>query len=317
MRPFLASIACPAIALVTCIVACGDEGGRQCRVGADCASGMCSAEGVCVGGPNGSNPGTSGGPTNPSSDGGTSAEASTPIDAALPGCVPNKDGVITREEVPIQAGLHATYRIAKDEDVSTAGTPIANNRRAWSFTKAFASDTSVLVETMPLTGKWYAPKFSGATYAAKLREGSDLIGIFETSPGSLTLRGVASPEDGLYRTELTNEPPVSTLVFPLELGKTWNSDATVSGVANGVVAAYTEKYASQVDQAGELETPLGKFEVLRVRIVLTRTVGLLVTTVRTFAWVTECYGTIASVTSRDNETDVEFTRAVELRRIAP
>jgi hypothetical protein len=317
VRFTLASISFALGALVTCIVACGEEGARQCRVGADCASGMCSAEGVCIADSNANPPGTSGGPSNGTGDAGAQGDASTPIDAALPGCTANKDGIITREEVPIQAGLHATFRIAKDEDVSTAGTPIANNRRAWNFTKALASDTSVLVETLALTGKWYAPKFGGASYAAKLREGTDLVGVFETSPASLTLRGVVSPDDGLYRTELKNDPPVSTLTFPLQLGKTWNSDTTVSGVANGAAVAYTEKYASQVDAAGELETPLGKFEVLRVRIVLTRTVGLLVTTVRTFAFVTECYGTIAAITSRDNESDVEFTRAVELRRIAP
>ena len=58
----------------------------------------------------------------------------------------------------------------------------------------------------------FAPKFSGATYALKLQEGSDLLGVFETSPGALLLRGVVSPNDDAFtKTELTNTPAVSTL----------------------------------------------------------------------------------------------------------
>jgi hypothetical protein len=88
-------------------------------------------------------------------------------------------------------------------------------------------------------------------------------------------------------------------------------------MAQGFFANYTEKYESQIDAAGTLKTPLGTFDVLRVRVLLTRTVGLLVTKLRTFAFVTECYGTIATVTSTENESDVEFTRAAEIRRISP
>jgi hypothetical protein len=91
----------------------------------------------------------------------------------------------------------------------------------------------------------------------------------------------------------------------------------VSGVAEGYPDLYTEKYESVVDANGTLETPLGTFDVLRVRVLLTRTIGIVVTTVRTFAFVTECYGTVATVTSEDNEADVEFTHALEIRRIAP
>lgn len=293
--------------------ACGDAS-RECRVGADCASGVCGPDGRCVAGssPTGGDAGPladTGSPDAPAGDAGG--------DAALPGCTPNKDGVITREEVPVQAGLRANYRIATDAMVSTAGTPAAGGKRVWDFAQALASDATVLVETMPLDGKWYAPKFSGATYAARLSQTYDLLGVFEVSPGAITLRGVVSPDDGVFRTELVNDPPVPALTFPLELGKTWTKTTSVSGVANGAVSVYSEDYDYQVDAAGELKTPLGSFEVLRVRGTLTRTVGLLVTTIRSFAFVTECYGTVAQVTSDTNESDVEFTQAAELRRIAP
>ena len=304
-------------------VACTDGDGRACRVGADCASGMCGPDGTCVEGP-GTGPGSSGSSGNSDAGGPVGADgASLPPDdgggLAVPGCVANKDGTITREEVPIQAGLRATFRVAEDVEVSTAGTDLGNGRRRWDLSVALPNDASVLVETLPLTGKWYAPKYSNATYATQLRKSSDLVGVFETAPGALKLRGVVSPDDGLYRTELTNDPPVSMLEFPLTTGKTWESKTTVSGIAQGValIPTYTEDYSAQVDAEGELVTPLGKFDVLRVRVDLTRTWGFSVTTLRTYAFITECYGNVASIASKDNEKNVEFTRAAEVRRIAP
>lgn len=308
-----------ALALVGLAVACSDSEARECRVGADCASGMCTAEGTCA-----PLPGSSGGPAPGADSGPGTGEAgdgdgagSSSGDAALPGCTANKDGVITRAEVPIQAGLRATFRVAEDVDVDTAGTPGPNGTRTWDFSGALANDANVIIETMSLTNKWYAPKYSGATYATKLRNSSDLIGVFETAPATVALRGVVSPDDGLYRTELAYAPSVAVLSFPLKMDDTWTSDTSVSGVAQGVPVAYDEKYESVVDAKGTLKTPLGTFDVLRVRVLLTRTVGVVVTTVRTFAFVTECYGTVASVTSEDNEGDVEFTHALEIRRIAP
>lgn len=306
-------------ALVAVLAACATDSTRECRVGADCASGVCGTDGQCVA------PDAVPGVDAAGTDANDNADTSTPKDgggdAALPGCTPNKDGTITRDEVPIAAGLHATYKIATDVDVSTAGTPVAGGRRAWDFSAALANDASVIVETQALKGKWYETKFPGATYASKLSQSSDLIGVFETSPGALLLRGVVSPaETASTKSELTNTPGVAVLKFPLAMGSAWTTATKVSGVAAGVTlfGTYDESYVSKVDAAGELKTPLGTFEVLRVQVVLTRTIGLLpATTIRTYAFVTECYGTIATITASDNETNEEFTHAAEIRRIAP
>lgn len=305
--------------------ACADTPARECRVGADCASGICAEDGQCV---RASTPAPTEGGADV--DAAPSADASTSDapagDAALPGCVPNKDGTITREEVPITAGLHATYKIGKNENgISTAGTTGAGGKRAWDFSAALNSDTSVIVETQSLKGKWYESKYAGATYASKLSESSDLLGVFETSPGALLLRGVVSPtESSSSGTQLTYTPAVSVLKFPLTMSATWTTDAKASGTFKGtdlVFAPTSEKYESVVDAAGTLKTPLGTFDVLRVRVLLTRTVGTApfttITKVRTFAFVTECYGTVATVTSTDNEPYEEFTTAAEIRRISP
>lgn len=304
------------IATVLAAPACGSDGERACRVGADCASGQCGPDGTCVAAGDAPDSGA----TSSGSGGGdaaTDAPKDAPTDAALPGCTPNKDGTITREEIPIKAGLKATYRVAQDETVSSAGTPAAGGKRAWDFSTALASDTNVIVETQALAGKWYASDFPNAAYASKLREGTDLVGVFDLAPTTLSIEGVVSSVDGVTGTNLKNDPPVAVITFPLTSGAKWSTETTVSGKLSGVPGAYTEKYESEVDAQGTLKTPLGTFDVLRVKTVLTRTQGFLVTTVRTFAFVTECYGTVATVTSKDNESEAEFTRAAELRRIAP
>lgn len=301
------------LSLVVAIAACGEDEVRECRVGADCASGQCSVDGRCVTVSPGQ--GDAGTDATGANDGASDGPSESSTDAALPGCTPNKDGTITRDEIPIKTGLKATYRVALDETVSTAGTP--GNDRVWDFSIPFASDTSVLVETQALAGKWFAADFPTATYASKLREGNDLLGIFETKPASFVLLGVASTADGFGSTKLKNAPPVDVIQFPLKLGATWTIDTSVSGTLSGVPGVYSEKYVSKVDARGTLKTPLGSFDVLRVSTVLTRTQALLVTTLRSFAFVTECYGTVATVSSQSNETEAEFTRAAELRRIAP
>jgi hypothetical protein len=294
--------------------ACSGDEGRECRVGADCASGVCSPEGQCA---VGAAPGGGTGIDPDASADSADRPDATAIDAALPGCVPNEDGTVLREEVPIQAGLHATFRVAKGETVSTAGVTADDGTRVWDFSQPLASDEGVLVETQSLAGKWYAPKFTSATYATRMNQLYDLVGVFEVSSAALTLNGVVSPQDGLTRTELIYDPPVPALKFPLKVGDAWTTKTNVSGVAQGIFSSYSEEYETSVDAEGTLETPLGKFHVLRVATRMTRTIGLYVTRVRTFAFVTECYGNVASVISKDNETDAEFTHAAEIRRIAP
>jgi len=301
-----------------------DDPARACRIGVDCASGVCGADGQCVA--QGENDGgTDGGPSGDSAIPTDAPITETGGDSALPGCTPNKDGTITRAEVPIAAGLHATYKIGSG-NVITAGTAGAGGKLGWDYTAALADDVSVLVETQSLVGKWFEAKFAGATYATKLSNGSDILGVFETSPGALLLRGLVSPtETASPKTDYAYGPAVSVLKFPLTMGATWTTDSTATGTAAGIplslAAATTEKYDSKVDAVGELKTPLGTFDVLRVATVLTRKVGFTgfetTTVIRSFAFVTECYGTVATITSANNEANAEFTNATEIRRISP
>lgn len=309
-----ALLAASAAAAGLAFVSACSSGTAQCRVGADCASGACDSSGRCVAAP-------------PQGDSGVTVDASTDEAAAPPfdagtrdgagGCVPNHDGTIERAEVPLAAGLHATYRIAESVTVSTAGTTRADTTRLWDLTAALAGDHAVVLETTAIAGSWFAADFTGATYSTKLSDTSDLLGVFETTASALLLRGVVSPSGGAQRTELTYAPAVTTLAFPMKKGTSWQTNATATGVASGINAFAGESYVSSVDAVGDLVTPFATFPVQRVHVVLTRNVGGLFTIVRSFVFVAECYGPVATIVSQNNETADEFTNAAEVRRLAP
>lgn len=291
---------------------CAAGNDRECTVGADCPSGACTASGMCV------KPGT---PTDArvdsADDAATDSESDASEDAPVTGCVPDKDGTITATEVPLGPGLKATFRVATNVTFATAGTARSDGSRKWDLAGALSGDKDVLVTTSSPTGTWWASKFAGASYATGLSASSDLLGVFQTTATAVLLRGVVSSTESLTKTELTYATPIAVLQFPLSSTSAWKTTSNVTGTASGVFSAYSESYDSKVDAHGELVTPFGTFDVLRVKTVLTRTLGVSVTVTRTFAFVTECFGTVASVTSQPNELSDEFTNAAEVRRIAP
>ncbi len=308
----------------------------QCQVGADCASGACQA-GRCVGGSggnagNGGAAGASGGAAGAAGQSGAAgaAAAAGAAGAAAGGssgaggsagangsCLPNNDGVIERAEVPLAAGLDAKFLTAENAPVDTAGAAQADGSRNWNLAGSLSGDHLALVATQALAGQWFQSSFAGASYSAKLSDTQPLLGVFQITSSSLLLQGVVSPSGGATRTELKYAPATTVLSFPLSMGKSWTTTSNVTGVAQGVLANYTEKYDYAVDAHGMLATPFGSFPVLRTRVVLTRTVGLLKTTLRTYLFTTECFGTVASIVSKDNEPNAEFTTAAEVQRLSP
>lgn len=314
-----------ALALVL-IAGCAatDSNGDDCSRGSDCPSGACQ-DGRCVTGAGGSggsagSAGQAGSAGVGATDGGVSGAAGSGATAGAGGsgvCQPNHDGTIERSEVPLAAGLNAKFLVALDANVDTLGTQQADGSRRWDLTQALSGDHLALVETQPLGGKWFAAKFPGATYATRLSESAELLGVFQLTDAALLLRGVVSPQDGLQKTELVYDPPVTVLSFPLAEGKTWQTTSNVTGSAQGVFAAYSEKYEYALDAHGELVAPYGTFPVLRLRATLTRTVGLIPTVIRTHSFASECFGVVATIASQDNEPNSEFTKASEVRRLAP
>jgi len=302
----------------------------DCRVGADCASGVCLSDGTCAqadagagGGAQGGGSGGGGGSVGGGTGGGSRDDAGEPdggADAGLPvGCQPNRDGVVQRNEIFLQAGLRATFLTSGATTFDTAGTAQADGGRFWDFSVPLAGDASRLVETRSLQGTWFESEYPDAGYYTELGQGTDLLAVFGATSDGLYLQGVVSQTNDLYSTRVRYTPWVKVLQFPLRAGDSWTTTTSVSGRYSGVVLGLQEEtYASQVDRVGDAKTPYATFPSLRVRTVMNRTINFFPTlTLRTFSWVTECFGTVATVQSTDNETSTEFTDVKEVRRLAP
>jgi len=309
---------------------CPDDvsGGAPCVVAADCASGSCNLDGTCAPVvPDASFPSGDGGSDSVLSadaDAGSNADGTEGPDASGDGstdggsgvCSFGDDWVISRDEYPLAAGQQATYRVASDVTVDTGGDDVGNDLFAWNFSGAYSGDQDVLVEAQDPTQWWFNDTFPGATYVARLSSADDLIGVFQLTQDELLLLGVASSEDGLFKTELTYDPPVKVLQFPLAYGDTWSTTTTVTGLTDGVATLITESYDVEVDKKGEMVTPFSTFDTLRVATSLTRFVGAIPYTENQLSWVSECFGVVASARSQAYATQIDFGDAAELRRLA-
>jgi hypothetical protein len=293
----------------------------ECTVGADCASGVCESNGKCA-------------PVSTTHhDGGVTVQTDAQVQEAQAGdapeqetgtageggigCVPNHDGTITREEVPMIAGLHANFVIAENVAVDSAGTMNPDGSRSWDFSGMLAGDHTVVTTTDAPQGQWFSAQFTTATYTTKLSDTATLLGVFQAGGQSLLLQGVVSPTSGPQQTEVSYMPAAEILGFPMMMGSTWTSTSNVTGTDNGVQVIYTEKYASTVDAHGTLKVPYGTFDVLRVQTTLTRTVAGVPTVTQSLAFITECFGPVATLTSQSNETNTQFSNAAEAQRLTP
>ncbi len=289
------------VAVCSTIAACGGGAAEPCTSDTECASGFCKADGTC-------------GPAS-HGDGGVDM---LPPDGTSTLCAPNADGSISAAEVPLAAGKMATFRVSTSAMFETAGQASGGGSRSWNLAIALDGDVDRTIALTSPTGAWWEASFPDATYATTLAEGSDLLGVFRVQSTGLTLLGVVSPEAGSFRTELAYDPPAAILTLPFEAGSTWSSTSTISGTAQGAITAYTERYATLVDEVGTMTTPYGDFPVLRVATDLERTQGLAtLSTSRTFAWVAECFGTVATARSQDFESSAEFDDPAEVRRLVP
>ena len=115
---------------------------------------------------------------------------------------------------------------------------------------------------------------------------------------------------------LPPDPPIRMLTFPLEVGNRWSTNTRVTGFAEGLAANFTETYDIEVDARGDVVTPYASFDALRVRVTLTRDLTFSRTVTRQFLFVAECFGTVATVLSEEDETQIEFDRAAEIRRLS-
>lgn len=228
----------------------------------------------------------------------------------LGSCVPNRDGEITADELPIALGLTANYYASVDTPVSLASTD------TWDLSEERATDEVVAIGPVALAGQWYAAEFPGATFVTDAGDGLD--GVFHQDDQGLFLHGSASKEPGATQTLVVYAQPIAVLRFPLADGLTFASTGAIDGTISGLPFVGADEVAVEVVGEGRLDVPYVRFSpVLKVRSLVVRRPSTGPTaTKRSTSFVFECFGEVAHADSRLDEQNPEFTTAAALRRFA-
>ncbi|MFN0252054.1 MAG: hypothetical protein ACKV2T_34580 [Kofleriaceae bacterium] len=234
----------------------------------------------------------------------------------LPSCVPNRDGSITEEELPVAFDATATYY------ASPAGVTrtIATGGTAWDLSAEFADDVVIALGPTKIKDQWYASEFASAQFAVDA--GSGLDGIYHQDAQGLWLDGTASRDEApaAGKTLIRYAQPLPVLRFPIEGGDTFEAIGEITaGTVNGLPFIGADKIAVEVTGDGRVDVPYVRFSpALRVRTLVTRTpsTGTPVVTRRNVIFLFECFGEVARAESRTDEPSAEFTTAAYLRRFA-
>jgi hypothetical protein len=238
-------------------------------------------------------------------------------------CVPNLDGRIEAQELRAALGVPVSYLVSPagvQRTVHVAGTINPQGQRLWDFATDFADDEQAKLEAGALAGKWYQGAFPAAQFTTPLDAAGRTWAAYSDDGQALYMHGFASlAEDGPEgKTLLVYAQPVALYRYPLEVGKTWVTVGQVSnGTLRGLPYAGRDTYTITVESSGRLDLPdLTYTQAMRVKTNVTAVpaVGAPVTRRQT-GFVFVCFGVVARATSRDGETQDDFTQAAEVRRL--
>jgi hypothetical protein len=221
---------------------------------------------------------------------------------------------VERSEEPFVVGLGALFAVnAAGTNVPVNNVPVNN---VWDFSAPVSSEAKQFDQLVSPSGQWWAGDFPDATYGERIDDGQSAYGVFKVSTDKLELLGVVSEQNSVTATKLKYTTPIVVLQFPMAVSTTWTSESDVSGTASGFGFFAHEKYVFAVDKRGTTKTPAGSFDTLRLKMSYSQLYGALTTTRITYLHLAECYGAVARVRSKDNESSAEFTQAAEYRRLA-
>jgi hypothetical protein len=222
----------------------------------------------------------------------------------LPECVPNRDGVITADELPIAIGATLTYY------TSTNASGVG-----YAMAQEMASDQVVAIGPVALGAQWYAASFPSGQFVVDA--GSGLDGIYHQDAQALWLDGTASQADGASKTLIVYPTPLPVLRFPIAVGEKYSATVAYAATIDGLPFNGSDELDVDVPDSGRLDVPYVQFSpTLRVREAAIRKTGAASITKRTTLFLFECFGEVARAESKQDETNPDFTQAAYLRRYA-
>lgn len=235
----------------------------------------------------------------------------------VPSCVPDRDGEITADELPIAYGAKVTS-YASPTGVTRTVTLGATNR-VWDLSMEYADDVVIELGPIALKDQWYAASFPAGQFAVD--GGAGLDGIYHQDDQALWLDGTASRDaTAATRTLIRYTQPIAVLRFPIADGDAFTTIAQIpDGVISGLPFIGTDEVAIEVLGDGRVDVPYVRFSpAMQVRTLVTRkpSTGTPVVSRRNVIFLFECFGEVARAESRQDEPSPEFTTAAYLRRFA-
>ncbi|TNE47200.1 MAG: hypothetical protein EP343_20410 [Deltaproteobacteria bacterium] len=272
---------------------------------------------------NGNNGGEGSGPEPAQQDSGPDDNTSQ-IDAA-PTCKGNNDGVIESSEVTFALGVSVNVLRNKPGTVVAVdhvGKLNDKQVRVWDF-RELQADTFDKVRTVDPTGKWFLSTFPEANLLVPISftgiEGTTYQ-VLRYSGDLLLLEGVASDKETpeAQKVLLPYDNPIPLLRFPLRDGKNWIVKANTKGNVGTLPVSSADTYDIKVEGRGSLILPNIQFDnTLRIfTTVRQRLIGGQTRQLYQVLFFHECFGEVARVESKDNESNAEFNRAPLVRFIS-
>jgi len=237
-------------------------------------------------------------------------------------CLPNLDGQLDGDELPVAFGVSTAYLVSPsgaEQEVDVAGSVDDTGRLVWNWTFSVTDDETVWFAPTAITERWYDAHFSDGEFAIPLDASGTVEAVYRRDDTALWLLGMASveadPAEG--QTLIVYDEPVVLYALPIELEAEWSSVGTYSnGFLRGQPIAGQDEYTGAVDALGQMHLPGVTFAyAYRVRLDVTaQTIVGDPVTQRQVSFVSECFGEIARATSRLGEGEPDFDTATEVRR---
>ncbi len=255
-------------------------------------------------------------------------------------CVPNGDGRIEWSEFVADPalGIRAIYTVNTPGSTVSVPPVGGQDQGDGSFTWDFSaidsgSDTQWTIELGLPQDAWFAAHFPTASYTVALDASAQILGVYRVNDATeqLELLGLATADQAAGDV-LVYAQPVVVFDFPLAVGDSWqNQQVQADGQWEGEdypadfgwhgTVTLHHSYDFEVDRAGDLEAPLGGFEVLRLRAdqrmeaVNSFYGSFAEESMISYFYVAECAGLVARVRSTPDERDPDFDQASEYLRL--
>jgi hypothetical protein len=237
-------------------------------------------------------------------------------------CGDLEDGLIDAMEVPDPSGW-VTHWQEQGLDgftipVDLQGEEANEGPVQWHLAASGHPARDVALPVNVVDEQWFAPAFPHSNHVFPLEGHPGLLGVYRRSSSAIQLLGVVSLEED--HTLLTYEPALDVLTFPMAIGVSTHQEVSVYGTwAFNPSFQATLVWETLVDARGQTITPAGVFDTLRLRTLIKNRVPLawppyqVETQEIRYSFIAPCLGLVALVRSGQDESDLLFDQAAQIR----